>query len=252
MNNKKILKIIGIIIVLGILLFTLTSCGNKEENTQTPSKNSQNGDKGNNNNAQVKLTLDKSTYTVGEAITVKITGVTDKMVDDASFVAIYKANAEHNEYGDYHYPKSNTDTLEFFAPDSDGDYEMRFYKEDHNYTDETFVLAVPFKVEGEKDDNVQVKLTLNKSSYTSGEKITVKITGVTAKMIKDASFVAIYKANAEHNEYEDYRYPKSNTDTLEFLAPDSDGDYEMRFYKEDHNYTDETFVLAVPFKVVAQ
>ena len=94
-----------------------------------------------------------------------------------------------------------------------------------------------------------VTLTLNKSIYSAFENIIVTISGVTDEMINAKAFVSIHEAGANHKDYQENLYPKSNSDTLTFTAPNYTGQYEMRFYNQDEVYTDEAFLLAVIFDV---
>ena len=68
-------------------------------------------------------------------------------------------------------------------------------------------------------------------------------------MIRNDAFVAIYTAGAAHGDYGPYQYPQSATATLEFVAPQKEGKYEMRLYNRDYVYTDATFEMKVPFTV---
>ena len=93
-----------------------------------------------------RISLDKTTFTPGETITVTATGITPEMIRASAFVAIYVKDAPHRNYGQYRYPRTADTTLEFTAPRSAGDYEMRLYNRDGNYSDATFVMRVPFSV----------------------------------------------------------------------------------------------------------
>jgi hypothetical protein len=93
-------------------------------------------------------------------------------------------------------------------------------------------------------------LSLDKERYAGGEKISIAVTGITRKMQESNAFVAIYRAGSNHNDYMDYQYPPPDDSTLYFDAPE-DGEYEIRLYSVDGNYSDETFVTSVPFTVAA-
>jgi len=92
-------------------------------------------------------------------------------------------------------------------------------------------------------------IALVKTNYTQGEKIQVVATGITDEMINAEAFVAIYKAGAPHDAYKEYKYIRSNTAILELTAPAGNGNYEIRLYNRDLVYTDQTFVMSVPFTV---
>jgi hypothetical protein len=90
---------------------------------------------------------------------------------------------------------------------------------------------------------------LEKDAYLANSKIPVKVSGITEQMKKDGAFVAIYKKGAEHHQWGTYGYPKAGDSTIELVAPNLNGDFEMRLYTEDHFYSDATFVMSVPFKL---
>jgi len=92
-------------------------------------------------------------------------------------------------------------------------------------------------------------ITLDKSSYSPGEKMQVTVKGITEEMISAEAFVAIYKAGAPHDAYKEYKYPRSSTANLSFTAPAGSGNYEMRLYNRDYVYTAQTFVMSIPFIV---
>ena len=95
------------------------------------------------------ISIEKSVFSRGETITVTTTGITEEMEDAGAFVAIYNAGAAHSEYKQYLYPQAGSDALHFTAPSTAGNYEMRLYKQDYVYTDETFVESLAFTVESE-------------------------------------------------------------------------------------------------------
>lgn len=151
-------KLIVFLLILS-LVFTFTACNRETYNTpagnnrtdsltQTRTPDTTENPPVSSTAQGVTLTLNKSVYAPNENITVTITGVTDEMINAQAFASIYKAGAEHENYQEYHYPQSFSDTLNFTAPNNVGDFEMRFYKQDYIYTDETFVLSVAFKVYG--------------------------------------------------------------------------------------------------------
>ena len=93
-------------------------------------------------------------------------------------------------------------------------------------------------------------LSLNKTSYAAGEKITVTVTGITEQMIKDEAWVSIFKAGSAHNAWGEYHKPQAATDTLTFTAPSESGSYEMRLYSKDHlSDYGQVFVTQVSFTV---
>lgn len=194
------------------------------------------------------ISLNKTLYAAGERIVVDVSGITQQMVDDEAWVAIYKAGAAHTDWGVYAYVEVGAGQVELTAPDEKGAYEMRLYRKDHEYTDATFVMKVAFEVGSVSVANPG-KIALEKDSYLANSKISIKISGITQKMENDGSFLAIYRKGAKHNEWGTYDYPKAGESTIELTAPNLNGDFEVRLYTEDHFYSDATFVMSVPFKL---
>jgi len=85
-------------------------------------------------------------YAPGEAIVIATTGITQQMVGEGAFVAIYKAGAPHDQWGAYAYPKEGDGQVELAAPQEAGAYEIRLYRKDGDYTNASFVTKVPFSV----------------------------------------------------------------------------------------------------------
>jgi len=194
------------------------------------------------------LSLDKSDYEGESSIIVTVSDITEQMQADSAFVAIYQYGAEHKDWGSYKYPKAGTSSLEFVAPKQYGIYEIRLYNKDGQYDDTTFVTKVQFSVGGAVNAAAAV-ISLSKHLYAGGEKIIVTTSGITAQMVSERAFVAIYKQGAAHSNWGDYDYPKFGADQVDLKAPDEYGFYEIRLYKKDGEYTDETFVTKIAFAV---
>jgi hypothetical protein len=198
--------------------------------------------------AAASISLDKTVYAPGEKITVTSAGITQEMVDAAAFVAIYAAGAAHTEWGTYDYPEVGSDVMYLTAPAEKGAYEMRLYDRDHEYTDAAFVMKVSFTV-GDVAVKNPGKIALDKDTYTANTLITVRYSEITQQMQDDEAFIAIYEKGGKHTEWGNYAYAKAGSGTAEILAPNLNGDFEMRLYTQDHFYSDATFVMAVPFKL---
>lgn len=189
------------------------------------------------------ISLDKGVYSPNETIIVQVSGITEKMVDDEAYVSIYEKGAPHTEYMDWLRPEAGDGQLEFDAPSQPGLYEMRLYNEDYKYTDDTLVMSVPFTVVLEK----QGKISLEKSAYQANQYITVKVSGITEEMEKSQAYVSIFKKGAKHDEWGVFQYLKAGESTVQLMAPNLNGEFEMRLYSINHNYTDESFIMSIPF-----
>ncbi len=195
---------------------------------------------------KAKILLDKTVYAAGERIIVTAGGITQQMEEDDAFIAIYESGAEHGQWKEFHYPKRGESQLEFTAPEEKGAYEMRLYRKDGEYTDETFVLSVSFTVGAVTVDNPG-RIELDGDAYLANSVIQVRVTGITEQMEKDGAFAAIYQKGAKHNEWGAYDYPKAGDSILELRTPNLNGEFEIRLYSMDHFYSEATFVMSVPF-----
>ncbi|NLO38155.1 MAG: S-layer homology domain-containing protein [Ruminiclostridium sp.] len=189
------------------------------------------------------ISLEKVFYAPNEEITVTVSGITQQMVDDEAYVSVYQKGAEHSEYMNWTYLEVGTGKVVLEAPSELGSYEMRLYSKDHEYTDEVFVMSVPFQVGLAK----QGKISLEKNAYQANQDISITVTGITEEMEKSKAYVSIYRKGAEHDEYGGYIYVKAGDSVVELNAPNLNGEFEVRLYSIDHNYTDESFVMSVPF-----
>ena len=216
-----------------------------------------------------EIILPKTSFAPGEAFTVTVTEITAQMLNASAFVAIYDAGAEHEAYKQYLYPnKVSENTLTFTAPYTLGDYEIRLYNRDYVYTDETFVTSVPFTVSSSTTTAVTTttstftntpttttavtvpEIILSKSDFNPGERMLVTLTGVTAELYNDWAFIGLYQSGSPHDAELDFEYPDTiGTNTFTFYAPYAAGDYEMRFYRNDWEDSDDSLITRVSFTV---
>ncbi len=189
------------------------------------------------------VSLDKALYLPNESITVTALGITQEMKDADAWVGIYKVGAQHNQWGSYRYLEAGNSQVEIDAPEELGSYEMRFYSKNKVYTDETLVMRVPFTVAMQK----QGKISLEKSAYQARQFIEVAVTGITKEMEQAEAYVSIYRKGAAHSSWGTYAFVKSGDSVVNLEAPNLNGEFEMRLYSINRNYTDESFVMSVPF-----
>jgi len=198
--------------------------------------------------SNVVVKLDNANYTFGNEIKVSVFGITAEMKENKAFASIYKAGADHGDYGDYQYLQEGDSELTFTANVDAGECEMRVYGNGNQYNDETLLVTVRFIIAEEAVSAAE--LSLDKAAYTAGETIAVTVKGISMKMIKEKAFVSIYKAGAKHDDYGSYQYPKEKESTLTFSAPNEGGDYEFRLFRQDGQYDDSTLVTKESFAVV--
>lgn len=193
--------------------------------------------------AGAAISLDKAVYLPGEEIIITVRGVTQQMKEKEAYISIYRAGAPHTDYMSWKRPETGDSQLRLNAPPELGAYEMRLYREDHKYTDDAFVMSIPFTVTIEK----QGAILLEDSAYRTGQTIAVTVTGITREMEQAEAFVAIYAKGARHEEYGTYQYVRAGSSVVELTAPNQNGEFEMRLYGINHNYSDDSFVVSVPF-----
>ncbi|MDD2286379.1 MAG: hypothetical protein PHQ11_13400, partial [Paludibacter sp.] len=191
----------------------------------------------------IAISLSDTLFAPNEEIIVEVSGITEQMVKDEAYVSIYKEGAAHDDYMSWHRPTAGTSKLKFVAPSEPGYYEMRLYRIDHEYTDESFVTSISFQVALAK----QGKISLEKNAYIAEQIIPVTVTDITQEMEKAEAYVSIFKKGAAHDEYGTFKYVRAGNSVVELEAPNLNGEFEMRLYSIDHNYTDESFVMSVPF-----
>ena len=98
------------------------------------------------------IAIDKTAYTALDPITVTVSEITEQMVTTKAFISIYEKGAEHDDkLGDTKFVTAGSSTQTLFAPNKNGEFEVRLYCMDNLYIDETFVMSVPFTVSGASD-----------------------------------------------------------------------------------------------------
>lgn len=169
------------------------------------------------------------------------------MLDDFAFVAIYRAGAAHDEFGDWDRPETaGTSQLILYAPAEPGAYEMRLYRKDYEYTDATFVMRMPFTVGLAQ----QGRISLPGSAFQAGQEIPVMVSDISQEMEMARAFIGIYRKGAGHDDsYIAWSNVRAGNSTVNLRAPAEDGEFEVRLYSQDHRYSDETLVMSVPFSV---
>ena len=111
-----------------------------QANSPTPSAQSTQG-----NNSALSASIEKSTYKVGEAINVSVTGVSKDSQYQKVFVAVYRKGVPHIDYGRSQ-QFSAGDKTALLRSYSLGEFEVRLYNKIGQYDDSTFVCALPFVV----------------------------------------------------------------------------------------------------------
>jgi len=97
-------------------------------------------------------------------------------------------------------------------------------------------------------------MTVNKTKFVPGERMSVTVTGVTQEVIDRGNvYIYVCTPEQEHGDYIDYSGLPGGTGTkkCEIAAPNRPGNYEYRLYDDEHSRTAASIVKAIPFTVAA-
>jgi hypothetical protein len=197
---------------------------------------------------------------VSDDVSVTITGLTAGQISDDAFVGVYlpsdalQSSALTSNYIGNLRDKS---TWTFAAPKDYGTYEIRVFTSSVPATQRASVLfaKAQFTVgsKAAKDGDI----TLNKSTFLTGESITAVVHGLTAGQISDDAYAGIYLpsdvlASSSYNGTSTYMSNLRDDMTWTFNAPMLPGKYEVRvFTKGDSTMRDQSIFGIVSFTVKA-
>ncbi|MDR0491840.1 MAG: hypothetical protein LBH28_11420, partial [Oscillospiraceae bacterium] len=95
------------------------------------------------------ISLDKTAYKSMDPIIVTYSGITQNMVNSNAMVAIYAKGGAHGQsIGGTATVTLGSGTLTMYAPNQNGEFEMRLYTIRGEYNADTFVMSVPFTISG--------------------------------------------------------------------------------------------------------
>ena len=121
------------------------------------------------------ITLNKSTYTVGESITVTYSGITNKMIEDKSFIGLYKSGDPHDltHLIAFQVPKSASGTFKYedfyqYKALEPGNYEMRLYSTEKATLTDYLVVSASFTVSAAKTEGSMSNFKFV-NTYTEGQ-----------------------------------------------------------------------------------
>lgn len=92
-------------------------------------------------------------------------------------------------------------------------------------------------------------IAIDKTAYNAFDPITVTVTGVTEKMVTAQAFIAVYEKGAQHDKSVKLDYVTAGNSTKTLLAPNKNGEFEVRLYSANNSNTDDTLIMAAPFTV---
>ncbi|MBK7805488.1 MAG: hypothetical protein IPJ51_04200 [Saprospiraceae bacterium] len=208
-----------------------------------------------NNNLGSKLTLDKTQFTPGEKISVYFTA--PATYAENAWVGLLPANIQHgsealNDQHELTYQylsKKTSGTLTFTAPEKEGNYDFRMHDTDDNGKEVTYIAFSVLP----KQDIILPSLTLDKTQFTAGEKISVHFTAPLT--YPENAWVGLLPANIQHgseavNDQNELAYQylsKKTSGTLTFTAPEKEENYDFRMHDTDNNGKE---VASVAFSVI--
>jgi hypothetical protein len=202
--------------------------------------------------AGVAVTTDKAAYTVKEEIKVTVAGATAGMESDKAFVSIQKRSARPSDYGSpWKYVRDLYESGYVWtvaAPESVGEYEIRFDAADRDY-DSTLVSRAPITVTYINDEIIEIRP--DKAQYTPNEEMSIAVTGFTKSMEDMKAFVSVAKKNDRPENYGTWKYVRDlyvSGGVWTVNAPSNVGEYEIRFYAADKDHAN-SLALKVPMSV---
>ncbi len=221
----------------------ITGCGKKEDASNTSSGKEETVEK-TSSDPTGELSLSSREFEPGESITVNYSAEGD--FGSNSWIGIIPSEIDHgdeskNDQHDvsYQYFKDKKGNLKFTAPEKPGKYDFRMHTTDANGKE---VAYVTFTVaETVEENDTDYKLSSNKTTYKTGEDITVTFTA-SPNWSKNA-WIGIIPSEIEHgdeskNDQHDvsYKYLSGKTSgSITLKAPDKPGKYDLRMHDTDAN-----------------
>jgi hypothetical protein len=225
-------------LLIGVIV--VSACGNKEETPKTSEKTVSDEPKG-------EISITKKEYEPGENISISYSAEGD--FGSNSWIGIIPSDVKHGDESEndrhdvsYRYFKDKSGNLTFKAPDKPGQYDFRMHTTDNNGKEVTYVSFTVAEKEGEATgSDEEVSLSSNKSSYKTGEIITVEFTA-NPNWSKNA-WIGIIPSEVKHgdeteNDRHDvaYRYLSGKSSgTITLNAPTKPGKYDLRMHNTDNN-----------------
>jgi len=81
-------------------------------------------------------------------IIVTVTEITEQMASSEAYIATHRKGSAHKDCVSYIYVPAGSSTQIMQAPFEKGEYEVRLYSANNNFTDDAFIMTVPFVVAG--------------------------------------------------------------------------------------------------------
>ncbi|MBI5917226.1 MAG: hypothetical protein HY842_17785 [Bacteroidetes bacterium] len=174
--------------------------------------------------AQVNLWLDKSSFSVGEKITVHYSGMPGNAQD---WVSLVEKGKPDNQFGPWKYTESKKDGSMLFDALPAGEYETRAYFNNGYNVEKRVYFSVTGGTVNTGGPATGTRLKLDKSTYVEGEKIVVTYFNLPGNA---TDWIAMAEAGKPETQYGQWFHTQGKTaGTMEFngLWP---GNYEARLF----------------------
>ncbi|WP_340199524.1 OmpA family protein [Ascidiimonas sp. W6] len=178
----------------------------------------------------------------GQAFQVNVNGAAK--MNERAWLGIFKPNLNQKDpsgYNSYIYVRDQkSDEIEMTAPVELGEYELRLYSADPG----DFVKAIKFNVTAVKPN--QYTITILTDKIKPSQEFKVNIT--TTYKMDSRSWLGIFESDknvSSPNGYNSYEYiTEPYNSNLTFTAPDTPGNYTLRFYSADPG----ELITEIPFR----
>ena len=220
--------------------------------------------------ATASVSVNKTSYTSGETITVTVNGGDSNVQGWIALYAVSNPDSAWSFEGNWQYlngqqiaptiPVPYPVTLRLTAPSTSGTYNIRYFAyngySNRLATSQSFVVTAP---------SATASVSVNKTSYSSGETITATVNGGNSNV---QEWVALYAASNPDSAWSfegNWQYlngqqtaptiPVSYPATLSFTAPSTSGTYNLRYFAyngySNRLATSQSFTVTAPTVAVA-
>ncbi|MDR2688367.1 MAG: toll/interleukin-1 receptor domain-containing protein [Azoarcus sp.] len=209
------------------------------------------------------IQLEKTVFAPAESIYVVLNAITPEQIKQGAILVVVAEGAKPEEYVDrkrvdmeefytfrhYHPEWGEKYVLQLHAPVAGGKYTLRLHAPDKELTPASLVGEARITVAG--DSLGAFAIATNKTSFAPYERIIVRTSGVSQRMIKDGALVGLFKKDKPGN-WLTYDWAKERDEEKFFDAPKEPGEYEIQAHINNQVMDEPTLVARVPILVLPQ
>jgi len=136
------------------------------------------------------------------------------------WVGLYKVNASDRDFISWKHTPDKTGILRFDIPSDTGSFEFRFYKNDGYELvskSEVFNISEGYSV------------TFSNEKFYTGEEMEIGY----SSSGNQKDWIGLYKKGAAGRDYVSWKYVEPGKNSLKFVLPTEEGQYEFRLYAND-------------------